>query len=95
MSDDNAATLRGAQAKHLIEHSLLNEAFDELERAYIEKWRTTEALDTQAREKLFIAVNVIGKVKQHLHTTLADGKVAEKELELMTAEVRRKRFGIV
>lgn len=87
---------RAAQVRHLVESDLLNEAFQTLEQSYTDAWRATHALDVNAREKLFIAVNVIGKVRDHLHKVLADGKLAEKELKALTDEAaRKKRFLIV
>lgn len=99
MTDETKLRLdagRGARAKALIENDLLNEAFTELEEAYIAKWRSTAVLDDKGREKLFIAVNVIGKVKEHLALVMANGSVAEAELKRLTDdEARKKRFGIL
>lgn len=75
---------RGAKARALIDDELLREAFTELEVAYVEKWRTTPALDKDTREMLFLAVNVIGKVKEHLARVLADGRLAQSEIEFMS-----------
>jgi hypothetical protein len=87
---------RATKAQQLVDNELLQEAFAGLEAAYIEAWRTTGVMATNEREKLFIAINVVGKVKQHLATILSDGKLAAKELENLTKEAeRKKRFGIV
>lgn len=87
---------RGARAKALLESELLTEAFNALESAYIERWRATHIEDDRGREKLFIAVNVVGKVKAHLSTIVANGSVAAKQLDELAKDAeRRKRFGIV
>jgi predicted hotdog family 3-hydroxylacyl-ACP dehydratase len=87
---------RGARAKALLEDKLLIEAFTELDAQYMAAWRSSPALDTQAREKLHLAVNVLAKVREHLTTVAASGKLAVKELEQLTAEAeRKKRFRIV
>ncbi len=91
----NKDALRGAQAKYLIEHELLDEAFGTLKQTYIDAWQITPVHDMQAREKLYLAVNVIGKVKDQLHSWLSNGTLATKEIESLTAEAKRKRFGIV
>lgn len=85
-----------SQAQSLIDNDLLKEAFAELERAYVERWRATHIDDAAGREKLFIAVNVVGKVRDHLNAILSNGKLAEAELKQIadTAE-RKKRFGII
>lgn len=88
--------VRGSRAEGLLKDELLTEAFAELEASYIKAWRETGALDTAAREKFFIAVNVLGKVKEHLHSVVANGKLAQKQLEDMAKVAEpRKRFGIV
>ena len=48
------------------------------------------------REKLFLAINIVGKVRDHLTSVIANGKLAQAELkELAEAAERRKRFGIL
>lgn len=91
MTDLTKDRARGARAKALLEDELLQEAFQTLEASYIDAWRLTHALDAQAREKLFIAVNVIGKVRDHLRNVVQSGNLAAKEIEQMTAEAERKK----
>jgi hypothetical protein len=90
------ATEKAAQAQRLLDDKMLKEAFETLERAYIERWRATGIDDVTGREKLFLATNVIGKVKDHLTAIVSDGKVAQAELDNLAREAqRKKRFGIV
>jgi hypothetical protein len=87
---------RAAKAKTLASDELLVQGFADLESAYIEAWRASQATDTAGREKLFIAINVVGKVRQHLEAIMANGKLATAELEQLTKEAeRKKRFGII
>jgi hypothetical protein len=87
---------RGTRAEQLVNDDLLKEAFAALENEYIVAWRQTEVRDTAYREKLHIAINVIGKVKEHLAMVAADGKLAAKELDILSkAAEPKKRFGIV
>ncbi len=88
LSQDTARALR---AEQLLGDDLLNEAFAELERAYIEKWSETAHDNQVGREKLYLAVNVARKVRDHLQTVLSNGKLAAKELADMAAEEERKR----
>jgi len=41
----------------------------------------TGAKESDTREKLWIAYNVVGKVEQHLHTIIETEKLAAKQLE--------------
>jgi hypothetical protein len=99
MSDEiklHRDALRASKAKQLMETELVKEAFKTLEDSYIAAWRYTNANDTAAREKLFLAVNVVGKVQEHLNSVIANGNLAKAELEKLAADVdRKKRFGII
>jgi hypothetical protein len=49
--------------------------------------------DTDARERLWQAVNILRKVKDHLAQIVRDGKLAQREIDELAE--KRKRFGIV
>jgi hypothetical protein len=87
---------RATRAQKLVDDELLVEAFTTLEEAYIAAWRATTIEDVSGREKLFLAINIVGKVRSHLNTVVTDGKLAAAELKQLaeTAE-RKKRFGIL
>jgi hypothetical protein len=83
MSDDKLQTAlgRGARAQELLRSELLQEVFAQIEADYIEGWRRTSARDTDARERLWLAVQVLGLVKDHLVIVANDGKLAQAELD--------------
>ncbi len=84
MNDESkltAAAARGARAETLLRNELLQEAFAALEARYVEEWRVTQFRDTDARERLWQAVNIVRKVKDHLGAILANGKLAQRELD--------------
>ena len=98
MSDDKLLEQRNraARAEALVNDELLSEGLDNLEAAYIQAWRLTSPENQMAREKLYLAVNVVGKIKQHLQTVITDGKLADAELkELIEVQERRKKFGLI
>jgi hypothetical protein len=99
MTDESKLTqaaARAIRAQDLLENELLSEAFRSLEENYTAAWRTTGIDDTGAREKLFLAINIVGKVRDHLAVIITNGKLAQAELkELAQTAERRKRFGIV
>ncbi|MGJ4906564.1 hypothetical protein ACQR10_08710 [Bradyrhizobium sp. HKCCYLRH2060] len=87
---------RGTRAKALLDDELLAGAFDVLEASYSAAWRQTQIDDVAGREKLFLAINIVGKVRDHLGAIIANGKLAEAELrELARTAERRKRFGVL
>ncbi|WP_257168586.1 hypothetical protein [Bradyrhizobium sp. SRS-191] len=82
--------------KALLDDELLTGAFDVLEASYSAAWRQTLIDDVAGREKLFLAINIVGKVRDHLGAIIANGKLAEAELrELAQTAERRKRFGLL
>ena len=83
MTDDKleAAIARGARAQELLGSETLKEIFAQIESDYIEGWRRTSARDTDARERLWLAVQVVGIVKDHLVIIANDGKLAQAELD--------------
>ena len=99
MSDEarlDQAAARAARAQELLDNELLSEAFNALEDSYVSAWRTTAIDDMVAREKLFLAINIVGKVRDHLAVAVANGKLAQAELkELAQLAERKRKFGIL
>src|SRR3954452_8473080 len=99
MIDENKldqAVASGARAQDLLDSELLSEAFAGLESSYTSAWRATGIDDVAAREKLFLAINIVGKVRDHLTSVITNGKLAQAQLkEIAHAAERRKRFGIL
>jgi hypothetical protein len=89
----NADLARRARAEALLQDAILQEAFARLEDRYIEEWRVSQFRDTDARERLWQAVNILHKVKDHLAKIVSDGKLAQREIDQLAQ--KRKRFGIV
>jgi hypothetical protein len=99
MSDESKldqAAAKAVRAQQLLDNELLTEAFKGLEDSYTAAWRATTIDDAGAREKLFLAINIVGKVRDHLTAVVTNGKLAQAELKAL-AEVaeRRKRFGML
>jgi hypothetical protein len=90
------AAAKAMRAQDLLDNELLSDAFKGLEESYTSAWRATGIEDVAAREKLFIAINIVGKVRDHLTAIVTNGKLAQAELkELARTAERRRRFGMV
>jgi hypothetical protein len=89
----NADLARCARAQALLSNELLQEAFMRLEERYLEEWRVSQFRDTDARERLWQAVNILRKVRDHLAKIVADGSLAQREIDQLAQ--KRKRFGVV
>lgn len=93
MSEDRLhdARVKAARAEALLNDETLTEAFDKLKTTYIDAWQATTPHDEKGREKLYLAVNLLGKIRQNLATMVSNGRIADAELkELIAAEERRK-----
>ena len=99
ISDENRldqAAATALRSQELLDNELLAEAFAALEANYTSAWRATTIEDVSGREKLFLAINIVGKVRDHLMALVANGKLAQAELsELAQVAERRRRFGIM
>ena len=54
--------------------------------------RNTGANETDTREKLWLAYNIVGKVEQHLQEILDTGKLASKQLEDFRTQIKNQKF---
>lgn len=71
---------KGARAEELLRSDVFNEAFDSLEKDFIEAWKITHLKDDDGRARLWQAVNLLGKVKSKLLKMASDGKISTKDL---------------
>lgn len=87
MSEDKLQTAvsRGARAKALLNDDLVVSSLSQLESDYIAAWKATGARDTDARERLWQAVQVVGKFRDHLGLVVQDGTLAQAEIDAMAA----------
>ena len=80
------------KAKQLFENPLLKESFDKLKKLYADSLFNTGAKETETREKLWLAYNVVGKVEQNLLEMIDTGKLANKQLEDFRKNIKNKKF---
>lgn len=93
MSEDtlSQAAAKAARAQSLLGNELLTDAFTALESSYTEAWRTTTIDDVSGREKLFLAINIVGKVRDHLNKVVSDGQLAAAELRQLAQTAEREK----
>lgn len=95
MSDEDAlsqAAAKAARAQSLLGNELLTEAFSALESSYTAAWRSTTIDDVSGRERLFLAINIVGKVRDHLTSIVTNGKLAAAELKQLADTAERARL---
>ena len=69
---------RSSQARQILENKLFQESFEDLKKIYSEALldRTT-VRESEAREKYWLAYQVLKKVEHHFKEILETGKLAE------------------
>ena len=90
----NQDIARAAQAEALLRNGLLQDAFTGLEMQFIDAWRLTQVRDTDARERLWQAVNVVGKVQDALRVHVNNGKLAQRQLEAIAKNISIRNTGL-
>lgn len=70
-----------AHAQRLLNDEILMGVFDTLRTTYLDAMLYTMPEESQKRERLWQAVHVVGKVKDHLKLLLDGGKLAQAELD--------------
>ena len=83
---------QSSKAKQLLDNPLFKDALDELKKLYAESLFNTGAKETETREKLWLAYNIVGKVEQHIREILDTGKLANKQLEDFRKSIKNQKF---
>ena len=67
----------------LLNDPLLKQAFEDLLETYKQEIFNTSFTDDNKRRYLWMAYNMLDKIKGHLITIMESGKLAQKDLELL------------
>ncbi len=78
---------RGERARRLLEDPLLVEAFDAVEAALRSAWAATGEAEERERERLWLMLRLLGRVRGHISSVMETGKLADRQLA--TIEQRR------
>lgn len=80
MRNEIAIRERAAAGARIGEHiASINDAIDEVERQYAEDLLNT--FNPEGRERLWVAVQVCRKVKEHFGSLVGGGKLAQHQLQ--------------
>lgn len=72
---------RGDEAARLLDSPMLVEAFETMERAYIDAWASSPVRDAEGREAIYRHLQALRQVRGHLKTAVDTGKLARVELD--------------
>ena len=73
----------GKRAAQLLDAPLLKQAFEDLLETYKQEIFNTNFADDNRRRSLWMAYNMVDKIRGHLQTIMESGKLASKDLELL------------
>ena len=88
----NQEITQANKAKQLFEEPILKESFEKLKKLYSESLFNTGANETEAREKLWLAYNIVTKVERNLLEIIDTGKLASKQMEDYRNSIKKKKF---
>lgn len=71
---------RGIEAERLLSEPLLAEAFATIEQEFTDAWKASPARDPEGREKLWMSLKLLARVKAHMESVATTGKMAKKSL---------------
>jgi hypothetical protein len=77
---------RGKDAEALLAHPLLVEAFELIEQELTQEWRNSPARDEEAREKLWLTLKCLHKVRGQLQHVVETGQFARMTLAQRVGE---------
>lgn len=80
---------QGQKAKQLLDDPLLKEAFEYLTEQYKTEIFNTSYNDHDQRQVLWMAYNMLDKIKGHLVSVMETGKLASSELENLTRQSKK------
>lgn len=92
MDKTETEILRGERARQLLDEPLIVEAFALIEQEYIKAWQDSPARDVEGREKLFLSLKNIQKVRGHLLQVMDSGKMAKASLAQRTGQTLKAVF---
>ena len=71
----------GKRAEQLLTDPLLKTAFEDLLEIYKQEIFNTKFAESEKRTYLWVAYNLVDKIKGHLQSIMTSGKLTQKELD--------------
>lgn len=71
---------RGNKAAELLRNPIFSESFEVLREHYQESWQQTDPNDVESRERIYVAINVLGDIRRHIESVMTTGKFAGEEI---------------
>ena len=79
--DKETQIRQGKQAQQLLNDPLLKTAFEDLLEIYKQEIFNTSFTEDDKRTYLWVAYNMVDKIRGHLHSVMESGKLTQQELD--------------
>ena len=79
--DKETQIRQGKQAQQLLNDPLLKTAFEDLLEIYKQEIFITSFTENDKRTYLWVAYNMVDKIRGHLHSVMESGKLTQQELD--------------
>ena len=66
---------REEDAKRLLENDLFQEAFETLRTELMTRWENSSSNETEAREQIWLGLQLLQRVRQHLESIVETGQL--------------------
>jgi len=79
--DKDKQIRQGKQAERLLSDPLLKQAFEDLLELYKQEIFNTKFTEDDKRTYLWVAYNLVDKIRGHLQSIMTSGKLTQQELD--------------
>jgi len=79
--DKDKQIRQGKQAERLLSDPLLKQAFEDLLEIYKQEIFNTNFAENDKRTYLWVAYNLVDKIRGHLRSIMTSGKLTQQELD--------------
>mgnify|MGYP001247657682 FL=1 len=81
MDNKEQQVRQGKRAEQLLNDPLVQTAFEDLLKIYKQEIFNTSFADDEKRRYLWVAYNMVDKIKGHLQSVMESGKLTQQELD--------------
>lgn len=90
MSSPHIAEIdRARRAAEIVDDPLYREAFEAVRAELMREWAATAAHETERRERVWQASDLLGRVQSHLAEIMTTGRLAKLQLEREESRMQR------
>jgi len=83
----------GNRAKEILDNEVFQQVWIDIEQEYVEAWKNSPARDEEGRQKIWVYVQLMQKLKAQIVSTFESGKMAKLELE-HRSKLERMKDGV-